>query len=1288
MIEVKTLKGGLNKDDSLYQVPTDDYIEALNISHDGVESEVDSDISTVVANRIGDAAYEHPIGRNVVIGSYANTLRNTIIDFVWNSNDYHVIREFNATTRTYTKVLSNLTDSDDIDILGFLEDEKITSVDIYNRDEGDLLYFIDSLGRPTELDLSLSKAGTYTPVTRAIIDKARKPPLSPPAAVYGNDTTRRSNSFRNKLFRFKYRWIYFNLEKSTFSPISTLPLPVSILNDTYTNVVTNNNVIRMVANTGDKNVKGVEIAVSFVEKTNVWSDFLSVAVIDKSTLVLGQNTNVQDSDFYDTAFTQFNNIPSEGDVVNIYLTELPEGTEILAGTYEVQAGDELSDIAAGMVANMFTLGVVTSPYSYTDTVAYSYQVVSFVFNRVDIIASAISALDNLDLAYSFYNDSTYPVIDIEESIQLFDYVPDEANAQAMPNGNVLVYGGITEGYDKDTVQNDTVTVLTTPASGSGGGGSFNSVRTVTRDVNNSNYQNIRYQLSGVPVVGTLINVKVKRRSDHAVLVASTYTTVAGDTIYTVQNFLRDNETLPDITAGSGYGGVVFNMLFATYEEIEGESLSLMEIVAPSTATASNSIATWLWSTEKTLGRVYFDEKGKTNGVLYTNRVTFPAYDEDGSMTPLLPYINYKINDTPPIWAHSMVFVATKEGTIPFVWQTLSVNKDEAEYIYLEVTSIDINAAKKPATSTVLSYTYNEGDRLRVWRGTDNLVKADTYDAAIEGYVTDPEINNVPKTGKFLKIKSVEPLASGLSSSLNYVIEVYRPAQQSANSINQTFYEFGRQYYIVNPTLPNRYHSGEVTDQVIGSIPAEYNFYEGDFYFRERTIAISEVGYSTFNVMDKNFVDTYVSAVNGIDGRPNIIDLNARRAYYSTMVRFGQAYQANTNLNGLNRFYAKNFDEYDYSFGDIMRLRVRDRQMRVFQKNKLGVVPIYSSLGKDAGGLQVVFQTDKLLNPIQYYVGNFGIGTCPESLASFNYADYGCDNIRGVVWRVSNDGITPLSILYKMNTWANENLVKANQKIYGAFDQRLNNYIITINENVEYCSPVFVHDFTLPDGTSEVNYLFTTSVNGSPDFELSNVVKPDWMTISVSGNTITFEGLPLAEAENEEVSFDISNECGEATVSTLTFNITDMVTGTIVLFGGASVPTGWLLCDHSAVSRLTYANLFAAIGTLHGSGDGSTTFNLPDAKKKVVAGYDVGDAEYNTIGGTGGSGTATLTDQQIAHNHTYDKYSDDGSGVSGDDGPTNFSYVSTDTSSVGNAAIARDAIDTRDAYVVLPYIIKA
>lgn len=75
-------------------------------------------------------------------------------------------------------------------------------------------------------------------------------------------------------------------------------------------------------------------------------------------------------------------------------------------------------------------------------------------------------------------------------------------------------------------------------------------------------------------------------------------------------------------------------------------------------------------------------------------------------------------------------------------------------------------------------------------------------------------------------------------------------------------------------------------------------------------------------------------------------------------------------------------------------------------------------------------------------------------------------------------------------------------------------------------------------------------------------------------------------------------------------------GAIVAYGGSAAPDGWLLCDGSAVSRTTHADLFAVLGTSHGAGDGSTTFGLPDLRDRFVRGKGASSA----IGSTGGAAT--------------------------------------------------------------------
>lgn len=82
------------------------------------------------------------------------------------------------------------------------------------------------------------------------------------------------------------------------------------------------------------------------------------------------------------------------------------------------------------------------------------------------------------------------------------------------------------------------------------------------------------------------------------------------------------------------------------------------------------------------------------------------------------------------------------------------------------------------------------------------------------------------------------------------------------------------------------------------------------------------------------------------------------------------------------------------------------------------------------------------------------------------------------------------------------------------------------------------------------------------------------------------------------------------------------TGAIMPWSVASPPTGWLICNGAAVSRATYAALFAVIGTGYGVGDGSTTFNLPDLQGRVIVGHKSTDAAFDAVGETGGAQTHT------------------------------------------------------------------
>lgn len=127
-------------------------------------------------------------------------------------------------------------------------------------------------------------------------------------------------------------------------------------------------------------------------------------------------------------------------------------------------------------------------------------------------------------------------------------------------------------------------------------------------------------------------------------------------------------------------------------------------------------------------------------------------------------------------------------------------------------------------------------------------------------------------------------------------------------------------------------------------------------------------------------------------------------------------------------------------------------------------------------------------------------------------------------------------------------------------------------------------------------------------------------------------------------------------------------GTIAPFAGdeISLPVGWLLCDGSAVSRTTFAALFAVVGVTYGAGNGSTTFNVPDFRGRVAVGKDnmgisgsanrVTDAQADIVGGVFGSESHVLSVGELpVHTHGYnDMY------VGADTGGTDIGPANTNS----------------------------
>lgn len=241
-------------------------------------------------------------------------------------------------------------------------------------------------------------------------------------------------------------------------------------------------------------------------------------------------------------------------------------------------------------------------------------------------------------------------------------------------------------------------------------------------------------------------------------------------------------------------------------------------------------------------------------------------------------------------------------------------------------------------------------------------------------------------------------------------------------------------------------------------------------------------------------------------------------------------------------------------------------------------------------------------------------------------------------------------------------------------------------------------------TGDTATITITDVNGEHEVELEDGFSPT-ITPSKTGGVTTLTIVDDEGTKTATINDGIDLTGGVPTNGVIGFdgNAEDIPNGyevapfieapigSISLFAGSTAPSGYLICDGSAVSRTTYSGLFDVINTTYGTGDGSTTFNLPNLKGKVPVGLDSNDTSFDSLGETGGEKNHTLiTDEIPAHYHNA------GEGKE-------FIKNTGETFGYGTGASTSIAVSTKDAltgstgggqahnnlqpYIVMNYIIK-
>lgn len=283
--------------------------------------------------------------------------------------------------------------------------------------------------------------------------------------------------------------------------------------------------------------------------------------------------------------------------------------------------------------------------------------------------------------------------------------------------------------------------------------------------------------------------------------------------------------------------------------------------------------------------------------------------------------------------------------------------------------------------------------------------------------------------------------------------------------------------------------------------------------------------------------------------------------------------------------------------------------------------------------------------------SFGLKTLYIKSQEANIASTGffrlANNSTGVGFRNSTN---TADLLLSVNT---SNQLTFNGLPVGAVTALLDSHILVGNASNQPADVAMSGDITITNaGVTAIGALKVANANIATAAaialtKLASTTAYYWYAANATG-VLT----PLAVTASRAVATDANGLPVAATttatelgyVSGVTSSIQTQInalnstpTGMLADFAGTVPPTGWLVCDGSAINRTTYSALFAVISTTWGVGDGSTTFNIPALSRRVNVGSGgSGTATLgNTVGSTGGEETHTLTVTEMpAHSHSF------------------------------------------------------
>lgn len=1023
----------------------------------------------VVTNVKGNTQipYTQPAGTNVCIGAQSDESRNRIYFANYNSNGYHTWWILDTINNTISKLLQSITDTGGIDIFRWQPAYRIMHIDIVDHN---LLYWTDwGLNKARKFNITKAQDKTDTGYGPLILEDyvtaAKLPPIYAPTCVYFTDITRNSNQVFGLLFKFCYRYVYDDGEKSNYGDYSLVPKPI---NQSYLGVSainTDNNAINVQINTGSKLVVKIEVAVQINSLL-----FVTCAVLHKDELALADNTNYTYVFYNDTANTATDpekiirpysflpRFPKCQSKVNdaITYTNFKEGwpnvvvnAKVDLSYQDLYLPDETDD---ELNSPAITITFVTA-VSLRDISILPRFIATWHF----IIGSDVKAGNNFVVNATngrsdhFYNNFLATLGDNATSIAnkiksflrgLNRGYPDTGNG--ISNESTDMSGNVSFDFSYAGSINQS------PISMSG---SVNAVNTVTlKDngisislINPGDTRNYAFMYIDDDEIKSLGYTSL------AMQIRTPYVTEPG--IGELKQPIHTISVMHQPPLRAKYWQLVRTSDNTNFIEI------LIQQVIAVQASASDS-GQYL---DLVVGSLFTYQKIHPNTIL---KYDFEKGDrlrliKDEVAATLYPYLetevlSYSI-DTEEVVNSSITVYGTDHATPSdpvrpdYVGKNILIDGNERTIIgisgadYVLDNIINAGNVASPTTTIVPSYTF------------------------------------IDRRG-IVRIK--QPV--GITVADFSKVQLYKPQKNTNDADYRIFQLCGQKYEVSNYGTDQRAHRGNQQDQdgtntgTLISTPAIVKVTDGEAYIRYRELPTNNQPTNAQviadHVLDPNYSDFYESNLTGL-GIQIPQDNGAGEVNFPDRVRFSNNYIQDTQINGLNDFDNLDREDYNDEYGDVQRTLAHSGRLYLFKELKDCWTPLFKSILVDNSGQQLVSTSSKLLNQLQYMALQCGIGNNPESLIwDANYIYHASVNF-GAFIRIAGDGQDAISTIYDYDKDARALLViagKYNLPLIPGIDRTNKEVMWTLpayipylyDKNIEPADWVLFGD-PVPDGTTWV-----------------------------------------------------------------------------------------------------------------------------------------------------------------------------------------------------------------------------